>query len=351
MNKTKKSTMAVLRAAKINGNFDIEDCRTGTIIQFRGTAGNYNHIDAMYRTQGTFHTMLRMIKFLLTAIAGNWRARPGVLIYNGERYAISYHTYNHSVATASNAYNPVGYKVIRGKGAVPHEMTISGSWREGEHICIWAGDTWHIRGCKTSSWEIEMRDAVREAERLSVAVDTAPVIIPTPTTSVNYQVQITVTNTLNLRTGAGTNHPQVTANGMIRQFRNGEIHTIVRESKGQGANLWGQLPCGNWIALLGLNGEFFTRRLTAAPPKNQPVVQLPSTVTKSWRVQCVASHARIDAERMADRLIAAGHYAYVTNYGGWYRAQVGNFATAAEAKVQEAILQNHGFKTFVKQAA
>lgn len=60
----------------------------------------------------------------------------------------------------------------------------------------------------------------------------------TPTTSTNYIVKIT-TDTLNIRSGAGTNYATV---GTVKK---GEVYTIVEESNG-----WGKLKSGaGWISL------------------------------------------------------------------------------------------------------
>ena len=57
-----------------------------------------------------------------------------------------------------------------------------------------------------------------------------------------YKVRITATN-LNIRTGPGTNYP---SKGYIKPT----VYTIVEESKGPGATLWGKLKSGaRWIAL------------------------------------------------------------------------------------------------------
>ena len=58
-----------------------------------------------------------------------------------------------------------------------------------------------------------------------------------------YLVKIT-TDALNIRKGAGTNTTKV---GCIRDRG---VYTIVEESSGQGAKLWGKLKSGvGWIAL------------------------------------------------------------------------------------------------------
>ncbi len=57
-----------------------------------------------------------------------------------------------------------------------------------------------------------------------------------------YTVRVTATN-LNIRTGAGTNHP---SKGYIKPG----VYTIVDEATGKGATKWGKLKSGaGWIAL------------------------------------------------------------------------------------------------------
>jgi len=339
MNNVQISTMAALRAAGLNGNFVIHDLLSGQTIEFRGAAGNNNHIDVMYRTQNAFRNMLRMLGLPATRDHGNWRARPGVLEFTNNRgtfrFAVAYHTYNHSVRVAGQPfYNPVGFTVIRGSGAIPHERTAAGAWRPGEHICIWTGDSWTLRGSRTSAWEIEMRNAVRDAEDRCAATSAPP-----QSMTVNYQAEVRVMSKLNVRTGPGTNFP---LNGFLR---NGERVTIIRESRGPGANLWGQMPNGDWIAL------DHVRRLDT-PSASLPTVQRPVPPNqKKWRVQIAASGNRDAIEREVNRLIKAQQYAYLNIYNGFYRAQVGVFATREEADRLAIELKLLGLAqdTFVKQ--
>ena len=65
----------------------------------------------------------------------------------------------------------------------------------------------------------------------------------TPAANTLYKVQIGIAN-LNIRKGPGTNYDK------IGQFTGKGIFTIVQESKGEGATLWGQLKSGaGWISL------------------------------------------------------------------------------------------------------
>lgn len=65
----------------------------------------------------------------------------------------------------------------------------------------------------------------------------------TPTANTFYKVQIDIAN-LNIRKGPGTNYDKT------GQFTGKGIFTIVQESKGEGATLWGKLKSGaEWISL------------------------------------------------------------------------------------------------------
>lgn len=64
-----------------------------------------------------------------------------------------------------------------------------------------------------------------------------------PAAGTSYKVQIDIAN-LNIRKGPGTNY------GKTGQFTGKGIFTIVQESKGEGATLWGKLKSGaGWISL------------------------------------------------------------------------------------------------------
>lgn len=59
----------------------------------------------------------------------------------------------------------------------------------------------------------------------------------------SYKIQIDIAN-LNIRKGPGTNYDKT------GQFTSKGIFTIVQESKGEGATLWGKLKSGaGWISL------------------------------------------------------------------------------------------------------
>lgn len=65
----------------------------------------------------------------------------------------------------------------------------------------------------------------------------------TPVANTFYKVQIDITN-LNIRKGPGTNYDKT------GQFTGKGIFTIIQESEGEGATLWGKLKSGaGWISL------------------------------------------------------------------------------------------------------
>ncbi len=66
---------------------------------------------------------------------------------------------------------------------------------------------------------------------------------PIPSKDTSYKVQVSIAN-LNIRKGPGTNYDRT------GQFTGKGIFTIVQESKGAGATLWGKLKSGaGWISL------------------------------------------------------------------------------------------------------
>lgn len=66
---------------------------------------------------------------------------------------------------------------------------------------------------------------------------------PVPDANTTYKVNISISN-LNIRKGPGTNY------GTTGHFTGKGIFTIVQESKGEGATLWGKLKSGaGWISL------------------------------------------------------------------------------------------------------
>jgi len=185
---------------------------------------------------------------------------------------------------------------------------------------MWTSDSYALRGNRASSYDRDMHVAVLEAERWAGA-QTTPIITtpppqPQPTKQVNYRVQVTVQTFLRVRAGAGTNFTE------IRTLQNGAEVTIIRESDGAGAMRWGQMPDGGWIAL------DHTRQLDLVQEQPTTPPPVPADV---WRVQIGAFRERAGAETTVAAAIAAGYYAYLNSYGGFYRAQIGAENTKAAA--------------------
>lgn len=77
----------------------------------------------------------------------------------------------------------------------------------------------------------------------NIVYPTATKPTQTPATNTFYKVQIDIAN-LNIRKGPGTNYDKT------GQFTGKGIFTIVQETKGEGATLWGKLKSGiGWISL------------------------------------------------------------------------------------------------------
>ena len=84
---------------------------------------------------------------------------------------------------------------------------------------------------------------VDENSGYKVVYPAASTPAPTPSKDTSYKVQVSIVN-LNIRKGPGTNYDRT------GQFTGKGIFTIVQESKGAGATLWGKLKSGaGWISL------------------------------------------------------------------------------------------------------
>ena len=90
-------------------------------------------------------------------------------------------------------------------------------------------------------YNLHGRIAAEVNKRLGVSGSTTSVITP-PKTTTPYRVRVKIKN-LNIRKGPGT---QNASNGFIAPG----VYTIVSESKGTGASMWGKLKSGaGWISL------------------------------------------------------------------------------------------------------
>lgn len=78
---------------------------------------------------------------------------------------------------------------------------------------------------------------------VNAKLDGGDVPTPEPSGDMHYLVKVTA-NCLNIRKGPGTNF------GISGQIRDHGIYTIIKESDGPGATLWGKLKSGaGWISL------------------------------------------------------------------------------------------------------
>lgn len=88
--------------------------------------------------------------------------------------------------------------------------------------------------------------SIVEAYEVEVTKDEAPKEIPekTPEAFMPYKAQVNTKSGVKIRSGPGTNY------GRVGAIKNGTVVTIVEESSGTGAKLWGKLSDGRgWIAV------------------------------------------------------------------------------------------------------
>ena len=244
MIEVERSSMAALREAqKVGNSVDTDiiliDLLTDTEMHFRGTASTYHHLDAQALTKLDYDLMVKIAGYQ------SWRARPALIKIRGRVFAVSYHSFYHSVAVATGAYNPSGRTMKRGMGATPEfEKTLENKWRIGTHICIHTEDTIAIRKA-SDNWYIEMRAAVLNAESMAKVIPITPHIPPAAV--VSYYVMVSTKNLpLNVRSEPSTAKGALSVIGTLPI---GSVHLIVKESTGIGAKLWGQLESGGWISL------------------------------------------------------------------------------------------------------
>ena len=248
MSKVKTSTVKGLAEAGLNGNAEIELLPSGVKFNIRAIAdpawlksAGYNHVDYVYATQADYDKHRKVT-------GRSWNGVSAILRFNGRAFAVAVHSFNHSLQVASG-YKVVDYTVVRNGDKRANGTTFreekdkNGNWIPGHHQCLWCGDTYRLRGNRTTNYDITMRNAVIQAENLSGATASTP---STATVDVNYTVTVTG-NKVNIRAGAGTN------NAIVGVATTHQSFCIVKESHGTGANLWGLISGdslnGRWIAL------------------------------------------------------------------------------------------------------
>jgi hypothetical protein len=148
--------------------------------------------------------------------------------------------------------------------------SVPSSLRVGQ--AIKAGTLIGIMGTTGTSTGVHLHYEIRNSNNQSI--DPEPYLdndaqLPGVSTAtpapVHYDVRVNAGTTLNIRRGAGTNFPIVTA------LRDSPTLTIIEEATGAGANRWGRLQDGRgWIAL-----DFTTR---IAPPSESTQIRVGSRV-------------------------------------------------------------------------
>lgn len=106
---------------------------------------------------------------------------------------------------------------------------------------------------------IANKNIIWQGMRINIPTTTSAT--PPLSTFREYRVRVNVATSLRVRTGAGNNHPQaLNPNGSLMVLQNGATVTVIAESSGTGANLWGRVrnAQGSIIGWIALD---FTRRI------------------------------------------------------------------------------------------
>lgn len=145
------------------------------------------------------------------------------------------------IATRATSSNTDYYGVIRGAVAVG----VVGMLIEHSFHTQTAATNWLLSDSNLK--RLADAEAAVIAEHYGTSgTSPAPVPTPTPPTSpakTPYAVRVT-TDSLNIRSGAGTNY------GVVGTIKDRGVYTIVAEANGSGAKRWGKLKSGaGWIAL------------------------------------------------------------------------------------------------------
>jgi hypothetical protein len=351
MKDVKRSTMKALRTAELNGDAILHFLLPNSTpkINIRCAAGMYHHVDWMCRSQPDFLELLRIAGLSSTAnFIRNWGAFPGIIEFTTRGithyFAIAIFIVNHSVVVASHAFEIVSPRLRRtlllsnGRfdpatlGAA-FERDINGNWNPGHHFCFHTNDSRALRGSTNNQYNDGFQKTL-DAERLAKVIQLYPT--PEPPKVVNYQIRVaTQTLPLNAR-----RNPTTQNSAVIGKLPIGSIHTIVRESTGIGASMWGQLPPNHPIAPNGWISLDLTRPHTLAP-----IIPI-----GSWRVQVGALRTQHGAEIIVDQLAALEYTDIcIVSGNGFYRPRVGRLPSKEQAIMLENELITHGFETWVLQ--
>lgn len=149
-------------------------------------------------------------------------------------------------------YVSTEYLKLDSSSAANNSSISSTSFNIGDRVKLVSGAT-YVSGQTIKSWVFDKVLYVREIQKESAVISTLKTGAITGVVAlknlvkiddfISYQVKVTA-NTLNIRSGAGTNYSRV---GKIED--NG-VYTIVAESDGVGATKWGKLKSDKgWISL------------------------------------------------------------------------------------------------------
>jgi len=178
------------------------------------------------------------------------------------------------------------------------------------------------------------RAAAQEAFIKNGMTSKPPNVITAET--VNYQVEVTASPTLNIRSEPSTAKRELTVVDTVRTGTHLDIDRTIDghdHTAPNGTTLWGRINGGKynhmWIALR------HTKRTNNHPETPQPTVP--------WSVQVLASRDSVDVDRQIARLRGMGyHDAFINVSNGWHRARV-PAGTEQQARALFPVLRSKGF--------
>lgn len=162
--------------------------------------------------------------------------------------------YNGNIGYVSTEYLDKGYSNIVSNSS--SASTSSSTLNVGDRVKLVSGAT-YVTGKAISSWVFDKILYVRDIRNNNVVISTLKVgaitgvvspenlikVEENNTTFTSYKIKVTA-NTLNIRSGAGTNYSR------IGKIKDNGIYVIVGEADGVGASKWGKLESNaGWISL------------------------------------------------------------------------------------------------------